>query len=92
MANDYLGRDNRASLLIHRKAAEAGEGEPEDPQMARFVQMIESMDDPEKIGQMIGMFASRIDEAEDPGEREQTETLLEVARARLAARQAPGDE
>jgi len=92
VANAYLGRTNRSTLLVHMKAAEAGEGEAQDPQMARFVQTIESMDDPEKIGQMIGMFSARLDEAEDPGERTQMEKLLEVARDRLTRLQASDDD
>jgi predicted Zn-dependent peptidase len=88
----YFGRDQRNVLLVRTKAGGTDAGSGEDPRMARFVRMIESMDDPAELGQMIDMFSMRLEKVENPEERTQMEKLLEIARERLSRLEAAGDE
>ena len=84
VANAYFSKDQRNVLIINTKATE--EGQKQDKGDARYqqaVQMIESIDDPDRLEQMIGMFASRMDQVEDPERRARMEELLKLANERL---------
>ncbi len=82
VANAYFANDQRNVLIINPKSDGEGE-EPVDPRYAQALQMIESIDDPAQMEQMIGMFSSRIDQVEDPEQKARMEKLLEIANERL---------
>ena len=91
VANRYFTNDQRNVMIVNTKSAPEGEGESEggeDPRYVQMVNMINSMDDPDRLEQMIGMMASRMDEVEDPERRARMEKLMELANERLKALKA----
>jgi len=82
VANKYFADNQRNVLLISSKTTEEGES-GEDPQFARMVQMINSMEDAAKLEQMMGMVSMQLDQVEDPKEREDMEKLLKIAGERV---------
>ncbi|UCG51443.1 MAG: insulinase family protein [Candidatus Latescibacterota bacterium] len=86
VANTYFAKDQKNVMIVNTKAGAEGEGEGgEDPRFAQAVQMIESIDDAARLEQMIGMFASRLDQVDDPERKARMEKLLEIANKRLEA-------
>ncbi len=84
VANAYFDRDQRNVLLISPKQAE-GEAAAggEDPRFTQAVEQIKSMTDAAQLEQMIGMFSMRMDQVEDPAQKDRMERLLKVANERL---------
>jgi len=78
VANTYFTQDQKNVLLINAAATSEGT-EAEDPQFTQMVQMIKSVQDADRLEQMIGMFSGRVDQVEDPDEKAQMEKLLKVA-------------
>jgi predicted Zn-dependent peptidase len=92
VANDYFADDQRNVLIINAKAGpEEAEG-GEDPRFAQAVQMITSIEDADRLEQMIGMFSMRLDQVEDPEERAQMEKLLKIANDHLTTLRAGEQE
>jgi predicted Zn-dependent peptidase len=83
VAKKYFARNQRNVLIINPKETPDGEGGGEDPRFAQAVQMINSITDPAQLEQMIGMFSTRMDQVEDPEQRERMQQLLDVAGTRL---------
>lgn len=92
VANTYFEKNQRNVLVIRAKAKPEEDGSGENEQFNRFVRMIESMDDPAKVEQMIGMVSMQMESIEDPEERNQMEKLLEIAREHLSRLKAASDE
>jgi predicted Zn-dependent peptidase len=93
VVNTYLAKDQRNVLIINSKAAEEGETSGGgDSRFAQAVKMIESATDPNMLNQMIGMFSMRLDQVEDPEQRERMERLLEIANERLKELEAAKSE
>jgi hypothetical protein len=93
VANKYFGKNQRNVLIIN--PAETPEGEEEggeDPRFLQAVQMIQSATDAGQLEQMIGMFSMRMDQIEDPEQRERMEKLLKVATDRLKELKAAESE
>jgi hypothetical protein len=84
VADKYLDPKRKNVLIINSKAG-AGEegGVEEDPRFKQAKQMIDSMDDPARLEQMIGMFSMRMEQAEDPKQKEGMEKLLKLANEKL---------
>jgi predicted Zn-dependent peptidase len=83
VANKYFDNNQRNVMIINSKASAGGGEEAEDPMFARAKQMIESSTDPAMLEQMIGMFAGRMDQVEDPKRKAGLEKLLKLATERL---------
>jgi predicted Zn-dependent peptidase len=89
VANKYFSNDQRNVMIVNTKAAPEGESEGgEDPRYTQMVNMINSMDDPARLEQMMGMMASRMEGVEDPEQRARMEKLMELANERLKALKA----
>ena len=84
VVNKYFRNDQQNVLLISEKTSGEDEGTAEDPQFARAVQMITSIDDPARLEQMMGMFQMQMDKVKDPEEKAQMEKLLEIAGEHLS--------
>jgi predicted Zn-dependent peptidase len=84
VANKYLDANRKNVLIVNSKTG-AGEedGVEEDPRYKQAKQMIDSMDDPARLEQMIGMFSMRMDQVEDPKQKEGMEKLLKLANEKL---------
>jgi predicted Zn-dependent peptidase len=84
VAKKYFEKDQRNVLIINSKGTPGGEAPgAEDPRFAQAVQMIKSVTDAAQLEQMIGMFSMRMDQIENPEERERMEKLLGIAAERL---------
>jgi predicted Zn-dependent peptidase len=84
VASTYFPQDQRNVMIVNTKAATEGEGgEAQDPRYVQMVNMIESMEDPAQLEQMMGMLSSRMDQVEDPERRVRMEELLKLAEERL---------
>jgi predicted Zn-dependent peptidase len=84
VANKYFTRDGRNVLIINTEGGAEGEGAGgQDPQMAQAIKMIKSIEDPDRLEQMIGMFSMRMDGVEDPEEKAAMEELLKIANEHL---------
>ena len=84
VATTYFADDQRNVMIINTKAGPEREGEGgEDPMFAQAVQMIQSINDPARLEQMIGMFSMQLDQVEDPQRKENMEKLLKIANERL---------
>lgn len=82
VANEYFGKWRRNELLIHPKETKEGAVRL-DPEARQFLTMIQSMEDPEQLGRIMGMMQARLEGLEEGREREQGKVLLEAARKRL---------
>jgi hypothetical protein len=82
VASTYFANDQRNVLIINSNTSEEGEA-PVDPRYAQALGMIESIEDPAQLEQMMGMFSSRLDQIEDPERKARMEKLLEIADERL---------
>jgi predicted Zn-dependent peptidase len=83
VANEYLGDERRNVMLINSKSSAGGDEDEEDPRYKQAKQMIESMEDAAQLEQMIGMFAMRMEQVEDPKQRAAMEKLLKLANDKL---------
>jgi len=95
VANTYFAKDQRNVLLINPKASpegeSAGDGEG-DPQVARIVQMIKSIDDVARLEQMISMIGMNLEQVTDPEQKAQMEKVLKTATERLEELKAAKDK
>ena len=93
VANTYFKQNQRNVLIVNSKTdAEGTPSGGEDSRYAQAVQMIESATDPNMLGQMITMFTMRLDQVEDPEQRERMERLLGIANERLKELEAEKSE
>jgi predicted Zn-dependent peptidase len=83
VAKKYFAKDQRNVLIINPRETTDGDGGGEDPRFAQAVEMINSMTDTAQLEQMIGMFSMRMDQVEDPEQKERMQKLLGIASARL---------
>jgi predicted Zn-dependent peptidase len=83
VANTYLAKDQRNVMIVNTKDAPEGEQGGEDPRYTQMVNMINSIEDPARLEQMLGMMSQRMDQVEDAEERAAMERLLELANERL---------
>jgi len=84
VAGKYLDPTRKNVLIINSKAGSGEEGGVEDdPRYKQAKQMIESIDDAAQLEQMIGMFSMRMEQVEDPKQKEGMEKLLKLANEKL---------
>ncbi len=82
VADKYFDRWKRNELVIYPKQVEEGVVRLDD-QARQFLGMIQSMDDKEQLGRVLGMLQMRMQETTDENEKQQVEFLLEAAKSRL---------
>jgi hypothetical protein len=92
VANTYFAADQRNVMIINAKATAEGEEGGEDPRLKQIVDMINSMQDAERLEQMIGMMAGGMDQTEDPEERARMEKIMKLATERLKVLKASTDD
>ncbi len=90
VANTYFDRWKRNELLIHPKQREEGAVRL-DPETQQFLGMIESSNDTDRLGGMIGMIQARMESMTEEKDREQAKVLLEAAKKRLEELKAKKD-
>jgi len=83
VANTYFDRSQRNVLLISPKQAQGASGGDEDPRFTQMVAQIKSMTDAAQLEQMIAMFSMRMDQVDDPVQKDRMERLLKIANERL---------
>jgi predicted Zn-dependent peptidase len=81
VANKYFDTSKRNELLIHPKQTEEGAVRL-DPETKQFLGMIESMEDAEQLGRILGMIQMRMEDMTDE-EKQQAEVLLKAAKEKL---------
>ncbi|MCK4546678.1 MAG: insulinase family protein [Candidatus Eisenbacteria sp.] len=89
VANKYFDPWKRNELLVHPKQTEEGAIRL-DPETKQFLGMIESMEDAEQLGRMLGMIQMRMEDMTDE-EKQQGEVLLKAAKERLGKIKAKKD-
>jgi len=92
VANTYFDKTQRNVLIVNSKGGGEDEDSGESPMFKQMVERIKSMDDPVQLEQMIGMFAGRIDQVEDPKRKASMEKLLEIANEHLKELKAKAAE
>jgi predicted Zn-dependent peptidase len=90
VVDKYFGKWKRNELLIFPKEVEEGAVRL-DPQMKQFLTMIESMEDTDQLGRILGMIQMRMDGAESDDEREQAMVLYDAAKKRLESLKSEED-
>ena len=95
VANKYFAGDQRNVLIIDPKPAPEGAAEAEakpadDPRFTQAMQMIKAISEPSQLQQVIGMLNMRLDQVQDPREKDGIERLLKIAADRQKEIEAAG--
>ena len=97
VANKYFGRDERNVLIINPMQEQEPEGAgaqesstADDPRFVQAMQMIKAINDPAQLQQVMGMLNMRLDQVQDPREKDGIERLLKIAADRQKELEAAG--